>query len=238
MYRSLLTFGSRCLQPGIVASSTASSHQPAYCSPSFKTRATTERYQSTKANKLKKLIPEFWIMKMKTSFTYHDVDGDGYITQKDFVFWAKEMEKLFPNMREEQKKTLEIQQSRLWGELLDGKGKGPDYKVTESMFIEKFFNVVSKEGAEDKMRKEWHDVFEVMDLNQDGVITKNEHRLFFEARKNVDPNGAIVAFSAIDKDMDGKITFDEYVNAGVEFFFNFSDETKPSKYFFGPLLKI
>ena len=109
---------------------------------------------------------------------------------------------------------------------------------TEYMFIEKFGNVVSKEGAEDKMRKEWRDVFEVMDLNQDGVITKNEYRLFFEARKNVDPNGAIVAFSAIDKDMDGKITCDEYVNAGVEFFFNFADETKPSKYFFGPLLKI
>ena len=177
-------------------------------------------------------------MKMRTGFTYHDVDGDGYITEKDFVNWAKEMDKLFPNMSEEQKKTLQIKQSRVWGELLDGKGKGPDYKVTESMYIEKLFNAVSKEGAEDKMRKEWRDAFEVMDLNQDGVITKNEHRLFFEARKNIDPNGAIVAFSAIDQDMDGKITCDEYVNAGVEFFFNFADETKPSKYFFGPIVNM
>ena len=234
MYRSLLTFVPRSLQPGIVASSIASSHQPAYSS----TRVSTERYQSTKANNLKKLIPEFWIMKMKTAFAYHDVDGNGYLTEKDFIIWAKEMERLFPNMSEEQKKTLQTKQSRLWGELLDGKGKGPDYKVTESMYIEKFFNIVSREGSEEKMRKEWRDVFEVMDLNQGGVITKNEHRLFFEARANVDSNGAIVAFSAMDKDMDGKITCDEYVNTGVEFYFNFADETKPSKHFFGPLVKI
>ena len=236
MYRSLLTFVPR-IQPGIVASSIASSHQSASL-PFVKTRATAERYQSTKANNLKKVIPEFWIVKMKTGFTYHDVDGDGYITEKDFIIWTKEMEKLFPNMSEEQKKTLETKPSRVWGELLDGKGKGPDYKVTESMYIEKLFNIVSREGSEDRMRKEWRDVFEVMDLNQDGVIAKNEHRLFFEARKNVDPNGAIVAFSAMDKDMDGKITCDEYVNTGVEFFFNFADETKPSKYFFGPLVKM
>lgn len=177
-------------------------------------------------------------MKMKTAFAYHDVNGDGYITEGDFVLWAKQMEKLFPNMSKEQKKTLEVKQKRVWGDLLDGKGKGPDYKVTESMYIEKFFNIVNKEGAEDKMRKEWRDVFEVMDLNQNGVISKKEHRLFFEARENIDPNGATVAFSAIDQDSDGRITCDEYVNAGLEFYFNFADETKPSKHFFGPLVKI
>lgn len=177
-------------------------------------------------------------MKMKTAFAYHDVNGDGYITEEDFALWAKRMKELFPNMSEDQKKTLEIKQSRVWGDLLEGKGKGPGYKVTESMYIEKFFNVVNKEGAEDNMRKEWRDVFKVMDLDQNGVISKKEHRLFFEARQNVDPNGAIVAFSAIDQDIDGRITCDEYVNAGVEFYFNFADETKPSKHFFGPLVKI
>jgi len=198
---------------------------------------TRERY-STKASVLKKVIPEFWIMKMKTAFAYHDVDGDGYITEKDFTNWAKQMTRLFPNMSEEQKKILDAKHGRVWGDLLGGKGQGPEYKVTESMYIEKLFNVVNEEGAEDLMRKEWRDVFEVMDFNKDGIVSKKEHRCFFEARENVDPNGAIVAFSAMDKDMDGRITCDEYVNAGVEFFFNFTDETKSSKYFFGPLVKI
>ena len=230
MYRSLLIFGRNLHEPIV-----SSFHQPiAY--PPLKIRE--GRHQSTKAKDLKKIIPAFWIMKMKTAFTYHDVDGDGYITEKDFVIWAEQMKKLFPNMSKEQKENLETKQSRVWGELLGGRGKGPDYKVTENMYIEKFFNIVNKEGAEDNMRKEWRDVFEVMDLNQDGVISKNEHRHFFEARKNVDANGAIVAFSAMDKNMDGRITHDEFVSTGVEFFFNFADETKPSKHFFGPLVKV
>ena len=226
MYRSICSLG-RSLPKTIVASSS----QPASL------LQTKERY-STKAKNLKKVIPEFWIMKMKTAFAYHDVDGDGYITEKDFVLWAKRMKELFPNISEEQKKKLEVKQSSVFGDLLGGKGKGPDYKVTESMYIERFFNVLNKEGAEDRLRKEWREVFEVMDLDQSGLVSKAEHRHFFEARENVDPNGAIVAFSAMDQNMDGKITCDEYVNAGVEFYFNFADETKPSKHFFGPLVKI
>ena len=47
--------------------------------------------------------------------------------------------------------------------------------------------------------------------DQDGVISKAEHQCFFEARKQIDPNGAIVAFSAINKDMDGVTSCDECV---------------------------
>ena len=175
---------------------------------------------------------------MKTCFAWNDVNGDGYITEDDFASWIKEMGKLFPDMNEEQKKILEAKHDRVWGDLYDGKGKGPDYKITESMAIEKNFNIVCKDGAEDIMRKEWQNNFTVMDVNKDGMISKAEHRRFFEARKQIDPNGAIVAFAAIDKDMDGLISCDEYVEAAMEFFFNFADETKPSKHFFGPLLKL
>ena len=135
---------------------------------------------STKANVLKKIVPEFWIMKMKTAFAWHDVNGDGYTTEQDFACFIEEMIKLFPDMTEEQKKVLEAKHECVWGNFLDGKGKGPDYKVTESMYIEKFFNVVSKEGAEDMMRKEWHKNFTIQDTDQDGVISKAEHRRFLK----------------------------------------------------------
>ena len=196
------------------------------------------RCHSTQLSTLKKIIPEFWILKMKTQFVWHDVNGDGYITADDFASWIREMTKLFPDMTEEQRKTLEAKHGRVWGDLLDGDGKGPDYKVTESMYIEKFFNVVSKDGAEEMMRKEWNNNFTVMDVNKDGVISKAEHRRFFEARKQLNPNVAIVAFSAIDKDKDGFISRDEFVEVALDHFFNFSDETKPSKHFFGPLVKM
>ena len=213
----------------------ASFNQQTFCPPAF--LDTGKRY-STKMRVLKKVVPEFWIMKMKTSFAWKDVNGDGYIREEDFASWIRNMSRLFPDMSEEQKKILEAKNEQVWDYLLDGKGKGPDYQVTESMYIEKVFNKMSKEGAEDMIRKEWQKNFAVMDVNQDGIISKAEHRRFFEARKHIDPNGAIVAFSAIDTDMDGFIRRDEYVEAAMEFFFNFSDETKPSKHFFGPLLKI
>ena len=226
--------GGRKAVSGILA---ASFHPATSFKPGFNHAWRNERY-STKASNLKKIIPEFWIMKMNTAFVWHDANGDGYITKDDFASWVKEMAKLFPDMSEEQKKILEAKHDRVWGDLLEGKGKGPDYKVTESMHTEKFFNLLNREGAEAMMRKEWQNNFAVMDVNQDGLISKAEHRRFFEARKQIDPNGAIVAFSSIDKDMDGFIRRDEYVEAALEFFFNFSDETKPSKYFFGPLVKI
>ena len=196
-----------------------------------------KRY-SIKASEIKKIVPEFWIRKMKTVFAWHDMNGDGYMTGEDFAIWITEMGKLFPDMNEEQRKTLEAKHGRLWGDLLEGKGKGPDYKVTESIYMEKFFNIAGKEGAEDMMRNEWRNNFSVMDTNKDGLLSKAEHRRFFEANKRFDPNGAIVAFSAIDKDMDGFIGRDEFVEAAMEFLFNFSDETKPSKHFFGPLVKM
>ena len=196
----------------------------------------TEKY-STKARDLKKVLPELWIVKMKTGFDWHDVDGDGYITEKDVAKWVKEVNRLLPDMSEEQKKIL-ISKHSIWEDVLGGKGKGPDYKITESMYIERFFDIVNQEGAEDMIKKEWEKSFKVMDINGDGVISKTEHRCLFDAWKNFDPNGAIVAFTAIDENMDGKITCDEFVKAGTEFFLNFTDETKPSKYFFGPLVKM
>ena len=74
---------------------------------------------------------------------------------------------------------------------------------------------------------------QLLDINNDGVISKSEHQLFFQSWK--DPVGATTAFTAIDEDKDGAITRDEFTKAGTEFFFNFTDETKPSKHMFGPL---
>lgn len=79
----------------------------------------------------------------------------------------------------------------------------------------------------------------MIDLNNNGVISKANHQQFFEAIK--DPTGAIIAFTAIDEDMDEVITCDDIytdVKADMKFYFNFTDETKCSNYFFGPLVKI
>ena len=190
---------------------------------------------STKASELKSVLPKLWVSKMKTVFAWLDVDGDGYIRERDFEVWEKEMTKLFPDMREEQREVLVSNRNAIWNDLMGGKGKGPENKFTEDMYMERLFYFTTQEGSEDKLKKEWGKSFMVMDINKDGVISKSEHRLFFHSCGKPDPIGAIVAFTAIDENMDGLITRDEFVKAGTEFFINFTDETKPSNYMFGPL---
>ena len=194
---------------------------------------TKVRRYSMKASELKNVLPKFWIAKMKTVFSWLDVDGDGYITENDFVVWEKELNKLNPDMSQEQKDLLTSNRKAVWDDLNGGKGKGSDYKMTEDMYIERFFYFTTQEGSEEMLKREWEKTFNAMDNNRDGVISKSEHRLFFHSWK--DPVGAIVAFTAIDENMDGMISRDDFTKAGTEYFFNFTDETKPSTYMFGPL---
>ena len=185
------------------------------------------------ARKLENELPKFWVSKIKTAFCWLDADDDGYITEKDFETCGKELVKLFPGISQEQKDML-VSKNSMWNDIFGAKGKGQDYKVTRDMYIERIFEIASQEGGEALLRKEWDKIFTVMDINKNGKISKTEHRLFFNSYKT-DPIGATVSFTAIDEDMDGTITRDEFVNAAVEFFLNFSDETRRSKHFFGPL---
>ena len=187
---------------------------------------------STKASELKTALPKLWISKMRTAFAWLDVDGDGYLTEKDFEAWLKEISEQFPNMNQEQKNILASKKNSVWNNLWDGMGKA---QISEDMYIERFYNLATQEGGEDMIRKEWEKNFAMIDVNKDGNISKSEHQSMFVAWKH-DPVGAIVAFRAIDKNMDGVITSDEFVEAATEFFLNFTDEEKSSKYFFGPLI--
>ena len=168
---------------------------------------------------------------MKTSFSWLDIDDDGFLTENDFVTYEKEMNKLLPDASKEQKDILAANRKGVWNDIFGAKEKGPDYKITEDMYIEWLFYFTTQEGSEYMLRREWENCFGALDINKDGVISKSEHQIFFQSWNN--PIGA--AFTAIDENMDGVISRDEFTKAGTEFLFNFTDETKPSKYMFGPL---
>ena len=85
MYRFSLTLGCQLPKATMVL---AGPNQPAFrLPPSVEIK---ERSFSTKANDLSKVIPEFWIKKMKTAFRYHDLNGDGKVTEKDVAAWANQ----------------------------------------------------------------------------------------------------------------------------------------------------
>ena len=118
---------------------------------------------------------------MRSAFNWHDNDGDGYLTEKDFDSWTTEMPKLLPDMTEEQKKLMLSNISNLWDNNFRGKEKEPGYKMSEDTYIERCFWVVNQEGAEDMLRQNCRDNFATMDLNQNGMISKTEYQQFFNA---------------------------------------------------------
>ena len=73
-----------------------------------------ERY-STQESNLNRILPELWIMKMKTAFMYHDLDGDGYLTEKDMAIWTQQLAIMFPG---EEKEVMEERQRLIWQKII------------------------------------------------------------------------------------------------------------------------
>jgi len=76
--------------------------------------------------------------------------------------------------------------------------------------------------------------FDVIDLNGDGLIQKEEYKLLFKAF-GIEPGAADEAFKLIDTNKDGQISNEEFIHYGCQYFMS-NDESLQSKYMFGPLV--
>jgi len=76
--------------------------------------------------------------------------------------------------------------------------------------------------------------FDLIDTNGDGVIQKEEFAFFLNAFRVENETDISAAFQALDTDGDGQIDHNEFIDAGLEFWM--TDEDKPSKLLFGPLI--
>lgn len=185
------------------------------------------------AAEIKKTVPELWVRKMKTFFTFYDVNGDGVLTNEDYrMFEGMVVANARANsVNEEDIKRFKSRLETLWiGNFAGGQER---FQWTENNFIEVMYESVNRTGSEAQFRNVSHELFDLTDLNQDGTITKEEYR----AMRGGDP-WSIVAFSAMDTNKDGDITREEFEQAYMDFFFNFADDTNPSKHLMGPLVKL
>ena len=199
----------------------------------IRTIAGQERTPTPTAAEIKKTVPELWVRKIKTFFAFYDVNGDGVLTDEDNRMFEGMVvaNARANNAREEDIKRFKSRLETLWvGNFAGGQEQ---YQWTENNFIEVMYESVNRTGSEAHFRDVANDLFDLSDLNQDGTITKETYR----AMRGGDP-WTIVAFSAMDVNKDGHITREEFVQAYMDFFFNFTDDTNPSKYLMGPLVKL
>ena len=110
--------------------------------------------------------------------------------------------------------------------------KDEEFEWTENQFLERMFAVVSRPGSEEFFRNAGRELFNLFDLNGDGFISKEEDK----ATRGGYP-WSIVAFAAMDTNRNGEVSREEYVQTFVDFWFNFADETNPSKHYMGPLVQ-
>lgn len=176
-------------------------------------------------------MSDFWQQKMRTYFQRIDFDKDGSITRKDFEGMAArfiETDKLSGD----QAKELQQNIYDIWDKNL-GPVAGSD-AITQDAFIG-----ILKNASQDSAKKATLEgplplFFKAVDANHDDYIQQDEYALFFQIL-GLDPKMAPASFSAIDTDNDGRLSLQEFVTAGSEFFSS-DDQNKPTKLFWGPLV--
>ena len=181
--------------------------------------------QTPTAAEIKKNVPELWVRKMKTFFAFYvDVSGDGMFNFEHYKQFESMLEKYASanNVSSDRIKKFKTSLYEMWAKQI---GAEEDFQWTENKFLEAMFKFVSRPGAEEYLRQAASDMFDLTDLNQDGFISKEEHSVILGGSP-----WTIVAFSSVDTNHNGKVSREEFVQTYLDFWFNFADETNPSKH--------
>ena len=188
--------------------------------------------QTPTAAEIKKNVPELWLRKAKTFFAVYDANRDGVINFEDYKLIESMMEKYASahNVSSDRIKKFKTSLYELWVKQIAG---GEGFQWTENKFLETMFEFVSRPGAEKYVRHAASEMFDLADLNQDGSISKEELKVMLG-----ESPWTIVVFSAMDTNHNGEASREEFLQGYLDFWFNFADETNPSKHFVGRLVDI
>ncbi|XP_066586054.1 sarcoplasmic calcium-binding protein [Prorops nasuta] len=173
----------------------------------------------------------FWRRKMRTLHSHLDVNKDGVISYEDFMLLGERFSKLghlSPEAKKEFKQVLNDMWEEQWGEI------SPYNLVCVEKYLEEMKHVLNDKSLKKKCHKFLPFLFRAVDKDQNGEITVEEFKLFFECL-DLKHDHAVVTFSHIDTNEDGKISLYEFVTLGRDFFLT-EDHTRPSKHFWGPLV--
>ncbi|XP_053617420.1 sarcoplasmic calcium-binding protein [Plodia interpunctella] len=176
---------------------------------------------------------DFWRRKMRTVHNILDVDKDGLISFNDFVLFSERF-KALGHLGESQAKEfteiIKMTWEEQWGAI------DPYNYVTVEQYLEDMHHVLNDKTLKKKAHRWLPYLFKAVDKDKSGFITIKEFKLFFQCL-GLDNEHAAVAFAVIDQNGDGKLSMNEFVKLGKDFFFT-EDESKVSKMFWGPLSEV
>ena len=173
----------------------------------------------------------FWRRKMRTLHSHLDVNKDGVISYEDFMLLGErfsDLGHLSAEAKVEFKDVLNEMWEEQWGEI------SPYNLVCVEKYLEEMHHVLNDPTLKKKCHHFLPFLFKAVDKDQSGEISVQEFKLFFQCL-GLTHDHAVVSFSHIDTNDDGKISFKEFITLGRDFFLT-EDSSRPSKHFWGPLI--
>jgi len=176
-------------------------------------------------------MSDFWLQKMRTYFDRIDFDKDGAITRKDFEGMAARFADKLDSAKAQD---LTANITNIWDKYLQAVGGGQP--IAKDAFIAAMKSMAKDPGSKATLEGPLPLFFHAVDADSDGNITEEEFARFFSVL-GLDVAMAPASFQAIDTNGDGQLSIEEFTGAGSEFFLS-EDPSKPTKLFFGPLVKL
>ena len=126
-----------------------------------------------------------------------DVNKDGLLSDADIVLLAKNLAGYSKQGPETEKRYYETIKA-VFG---DGIGDG----ANEQQFIERMKKFVSRPDARERCKRYGAMVFEAMDIDKNGVVTRDEYAKFHRAAAHMNDELIEEMFNQVDVDKDGVI---------------------------------
>ncbi|MDX2918965.1 MULTISPECIES: EF-hand domain-containing protein [Streptomyces] len=171
---------------------------------------------------------------MDRVFDTLDVTSDGHLSADDFQALAQRMRNLRPNMDAELAAEIDDAFTSWWEHFRKAADTDGDGRISREEFISAVDHGLQNDPAyADRMVKVSQVTFRAADAEGDGYLTPQQVTRIYEAY-GVDAQHSKETVARLDRDSDGRISVDEFVQAAREVYLS-NDPTAPGVVMFGPV---
>jgi Ca2+-binding EF-hand superfamily protein len=174
----------------------------------------------------------FQLKKWRAIFKKLDTDGDGVYTMKDITELCEKVATKAERPLNEPSHSIVSQADMLkkpWVQMFHVMSGGKE-KMTFEQFRAEFLKIDAMEGRMNLMTDLSKEMFNALDMNGDGMVTKDEYKIWMTSLGVSDEDWEY-GFDMIDADKDGLLSIKEFGNARAKYYFDKEDTVY--KHFYG-----
>jgi Ca2+-binding EF-hand superfamily protein len=181
------------------------------------------------------MLSDIMQKKLARHFYFRDLNKDGFVERSDWEQCARNLAALRgwePGSAEYEE--VLAQHVAMWTTFWQPADQDQDGKVIleEYLYLAETQRRLGFAYEMKQITRLFAAIFDTIDLDGDGEITRNEYKLFFEAW-GIDTALAEAAFSQMDFNADGRLSREVFLQYGSNFYIN-DEPNVAGNYLFGP----